>query len=93
MPVGPFISDWTRQVGLRKPTLMKGRSALLVALGEGLDYDNNRSLRHVKTYSGRVFNRDEPTRFAASAAALKSASLRNTVLFSLAIRAVVRGLP
>ena len=45
MPVGPFVSDWTRQVGLRKPTLMKGCSAgaLPVALGEGFDYDNYRS--------------------------------------------------
>jgi hypothetical protein len=45
MPVGPFVSDWTGKVGLRKATLVKGRyaGALPVALGEGLDYDNYRS--------------------------------------------------
>src|SRR5258708_29014177 len=35
------------------------------------------------------FNPDQATRFGASAAALRSASLRNTVLFSLAIHAIV----
>jgi len=39
------------------------------------------------------FSRDEPTRSANSAAALRSALLRNTVLFSPAIRAVVPALP
>jgi len=27
MPVSPFVSNWTRQVGLRKPTLVEGHSA------------------------------------------------------------------
>ena len=40
-----------------------------------------------------VFNRDQPTRSADSAAALRSASPRNTVLFSPAMRAVVPVLP
>src|SRR5258708_21264626 len=41
----------------------------------------------------RVFNLDQPTRSADLAAALGSASPRNTVLFSLSNRAVVPVLP
>jgi hypothetical protein len=37
---------------------------------------------------GHAFTGDEPIRFLASAAALRSASPRNTVLFSPATRAV-----
>ena len=69
------------------------RAHFRVALGEGLDYDNYGSQRHVKTSRGRVFNRDQPTGSADSAAVLTFALLRNTVLFSLAIRAVVPLLP
>jgi hypothetical protein len=51
------------------------------------------SARHVKTYSGLVFNRNQSTRSGPSAVALRSASQRNTVLFSLATHAFVPGLP
>src|SRR5437870_4353925 len=40
-------------------------------------------------YGVRMFNPDQPTRSANSAAASRFASRRNTVLFSLLIRAIV----
>jgi hypothetical protein len=42
---------------------MKGvlRARSRFALGASIDYDNYRSYRHVKTYRGRLFNRDQPT--------------------------------
>ena len=83
------------KLGLHRTRLMNGvlRARSRFALGAGIDYDNYRSYRHVKTYRGRLFNRVQPTWSADSAVALRSASPRNTVLFSLAIRAVVLVLP
>ena len=69
-----------------------GRTAFygrLRLLWLGAQITTNGSWRYVKTYRGRVFNGGQPTRSADSVVALRSASPRNTVLFSLSIRGVV----
>src|ERR1035438_3681271 len=83
------------ELGLHRTRLMKGvlRARSRFALSAGIDYDNYRSYRHVKTYRGRLFSRVQPTWSADLVAALRSASPRNTALFSLAIHAVVPVLP
>jgi hypothetical protein len=82
------------QIGVLQAFVDERRAAcsLPVASGQGLDDADYHSSRYLKAYRLR-FNRVQPTWSLDSAAALRSASPRNTVLFSPAVRAVVPVLP
>jgi hypothetical protein len=82
------------EIGVLQAFVEERRAAcsLPLALGQGLDDGDYHSSRHLKAYRP-TFNRVQPTWSLDSAAALRSASPRNTVLFSPAMRAVVPGLP
>jgi hypothetical protein len=84
------------QVGGLQASVDERRAAcvsLPVALGQGLDYADRRSFETSESLARPVLNRNQPTWSADSAAALRSASPRNTVPFSPAMRAVGPVLP